>query len=154
MVGRAHRLLVVLDHDHRVAQVAQPLQRRDQLGVVALVQSDRGLVEDVQHAHQRGADLRRQADALRLAARQRRGGAVHRQVADAHVLQELQPLGDLAQDQPRDVAVGLRELDLPQPLQRTPRRQRGEVLDPRPPHEHRARLRSQTRAVAHRAGAQ
>ena len=36
---------------------------------------------------------------------------------------------DLAQDQPRDVAVGLRELDLLQPLQRPPRRQRAEVLD-------------------------
>ena len=154
VIGRSHRLLVVLDHDHRVAQVAQPLQRRDQLGVVALVQADRGLVEDVQHAHERRADLRGQTDALRLPARQRRGGAIHREVADAHVLQELQPLGDLAQDQPRDVTVGLRELHLLQPLQRPPRRQRREVLDPRPPHEHRARLRAQARAVAHRARAQ
>ena len=92
VVGRAHRLLVVLDDDHGVAEVAQPLERRDQLRVVALVQADRGLVEDVEHAHQRGADLRGQADPLRLAARQRRGGAVHREVADADVLQELQPL--------------------------------------------------------------
>jgi hypothetical protein len=103
VVGGAHRLLVVLDHDHRVAQVAQALERADQLRVVALVQADRGLVEDVQHAHERGADLRRQANALRLPAGQRRRGAVHRQVADADVLQEAQPLGDLAQDQPRDV---------------------------------------------------
>ena len=154
VVGRAHRLLVVLDHDHRVAEVAQPLERRDQLGVVALVQADRGLVEDVQHAHQRGADLGRQADALRLAAGQRRGGAVHRQVADADVLQEAQPLGDLAQDQPRDVTVGLGQLDLLQPLQRPARRQRAEVLDPRPADEHRARLRAQPRAAADRAGAQ
>ncbi len=55
VVGGAHRLLVVLDHDHRVAEVAQPLQRGDQLRVVALVQADRGLVEDVQHAHQRAS---------------------------------------------------------------------------------------------------
>ena len=39
-VGRADRLLVVLDHDDRVAEVAQPLHRRDQAGVVALVQAD------------------------------------------------------------------------------------------------------------------
>ena len=69
VVGGAHRLLVVLDHDHRVAEVPQPLERGDQLRVVPLVQADRGLVEDVQHAHQRGADLGRQADPLGLARR-------------------------------------------------------------------------------------
>ncbi len=68
VVGRAHRALVVLDHDHGVAEVAQPLQGRDQPFVVALVQPDRRLVEDVEHAHQARADLRGQPDALRLAA--------------------------------------------------------------------------------------
>ena len=51
--ARAHRLLVVLDDDHRVAEVAQALERLDQLRVVALVQADRRLVEDVEHAHER-----------------------------------------------------------------------------------------------------
>ena len=37
--------LVVLDHEHRVAQVAQVLQRADQALVVALVQADGRLVE-------------------------------------------------------------------------------------------------------------
>ena len=36
--------------------------------VVALVQADARLVQDVEHAHQARADLRGQADALRLAA--------------------------------------------------------------------------------------
>ena len=67
-VGRPDRLLVVLDDEHRVAQVAQARERRDELGVVALVEADRRLVEDVQDAHQRRADLGRQPDALRLAA--------------------------------------------------------------------------------------
>ncbi len=78
VVGRAHRLLVVLDDDHRVAEVAQAQQRVDQAVVVALVQADGGLVEDVEHADERRADLRGQADALRLAAGERRGGAVER----------------------------------------------------------------------------
>ena len=104
VVGRAHRALVVLDHQHGVAEVAQALQRRDQPLVVALVQPDRRLVEDVEHAHQRRPDLGRQPDPLRLAARQRRRRAVHRQVADAHVVEEAQPLVDLAQDQPSDRA--------------------------------------------------
>jgi hypothetical protein len=49
-VGRADRVLVVLDHDHRVAEVAQPLERLDQAVVVALVEADAGLVEHVEHA--------------------------------------------------------------------------------------------------------
>jgi hypothetical protein len=68
VVGGHHRALVVLDHDHRVAEVAQPVERRDQLLVVALVQADRGLVEHVHDADQAGADLGREADPLRLAA--------------------------------------------------------------------------------------
>ena len=106
MIGGAHRLLVVLDDQDGVADVAQPLERADQLRVVALVQPDRGLVEDVQHADQGRADLRGQPDPLRLAARQGRRRAVHRQVADPDVLEELEPLGDLAQDQAGDVALG------------------------------------------------
>ena len=38
-VGLAHRVLVVLDHDQRVAEVAQRLQRREQPVVVALMQA-------------------------------------------------------------------------------------------------------------------
>ena len=118
VVGRAHRVLVVLDDDHGVAEVAQPLQRRDQALVVALVQADRRLVEDVEHAHQARADLRRQPDALRLAARQRRRGAVERQVAEADVVEEAQALVDLAQHQPRDLALGVGQLERLEPLDR------------------------------------
>ena len=154
VVGRAHRLLVVLDHDHRIAEVTQALQSPDQLRVVALVQPDRGLVEDVQHAHQRRPDLCREADPLRLPPGEGRGGAVHRQVADPDVLEELQPLGDLPQNKPRHVPVGLRQLDLLQPLERPPRGQCAELIDRRPRHKHRARLGAQPRSPANRAGAQ
>ena len=75
VVGHADRLFVVLDDDDRVAEIAQPRQRGEQLAVVALMQPDRRLVEHVQHAGQIRADLRGQADALSFAARQRRGRA-------------------------------------------------------------------------------
>ena len=88
VVRRPDRLLVVLDDDDGVAEVAEPRQRREQLAVVALVQADRRLVEDVEHAGQVRADLRRQADALPFAARQRRRAPAERQVADADVVQE------------------------------------------------------------------
>ena len=60
MVGRPHHLLVVLDDEDGVAERLEPLERPDQLVVVALVQADRGLVEDVEDADELGADLRRQ----------------------------------------------------------------------------------------------
>ena len=71
----AQRVLVVFDDDHRVAHVAQPLQGGDQAVVVAGMQADRRLVEDVEHAHQPGPDLARQANALGLATGERRRSA-------------------------------------------------------------------------------
>ncbi len=88
VVGRSDGLLVVLDHDHRVAEVAQVLERVEQACVVALVQADRRFVQHVHDAGQAGADLRREADALRLAAGERLGRAVERQVVEADVDQE------------------------------------------------------------------
>ena len=88
VVGGAHRALVVLDDDHGVAEVAQPRQHVQQLVVVALVQPDRGLVEDVEHADQARPDLRREPDPLRLAAGQRRRRPLERQVADADAVEE------------------------------------------------------------------
>ena len=87
----ADRLLVVLDHDHGVPDVAHAQQRLEQAPVVALVQADRGLVEDVDHPGQLRAHLARQPDALGLAAGERRAGAVEREVAEAHRRQEVQP---------------------------------------------------------------
>src|SRR5256885_14615236 len=75
VVGGADRLFVVLDDEHGVPEVAQLAQRLEQPGVVALMQADGGLVEDVEHADQAAADLGREADALRLAARQGLRGA-------------------------------------------------------------------------------
>ena len=85
VVGGPHRVFVVLDDDDRVAQVAQVGERVEQPLVVARVQADRRLVEDVEHADQAAADLAGQANALRLAAGERRGGAVERQIFEADV---------------------------------------------------------------------
>ena len=107
VVGGAHRVLVMLDDDQRVAQVAQAHQRLDQARVVALVQADARLVEDVEHAHQARADLRRQADALRLAAGERVRRAVEREVVQADVDEEAEPRLDLLENLPRDDLVAL-----------------------------------------------
>ncbi len=97
VIGAADGVLVVLDHDHGVAEVAQAFQGFQQARVVALVQADRGLVQHIEHAGEAGADLRGQANALALAAGQRAGGAREREIIEADVDQELQPLADFLQ---------------------------------------------------------
>ena len=94
-VGGGDGVLVVLDDDQRVAEVAQPGEGLDQPVVVALVQPDARLVEDVEHADQPGPDLGGEPDALRLAAGQRAGRAVEAEVVEADVEQEPEPGVDL-----------------------------------------------------------
>ena len=94
-VALADRLLVVLDDDHRVAEVAQAGERVDEPAVVALVQADRRLVEHVQRADEARADLAGQPDALRLTAGERARRAGQRQVVEPDVEQEPEPGVDL-----------------------------------------------------------
>ncbi len=152
MVGGPHRALVVLDHDHGVAEVAQPVERRDQLFVVALVQTDRGLVEHVHHPDQAGADLRRQPDPLRLAAGERASGAAQREVADPDVVEEGEPFGDLAHDQPCDRPLGLGQLQRADPLPRGPCRLVGQRGDAEAADRDREALGPQPCPFALRAG--
>ena len=49
VIGGADGVLVMLDDEHGVAEVAQPLEGEQQPVVVALVQADARLVEDVEH---------------------------------------------------------------------------------------------------------
>ena len=74
----------------------QAAQRLEQARVVARVEADRGLVEDVEHADERGADLRGQADALALAARERLRDAIEREVVEPDVDEEAEPRDDRA----------------------------------------------------------
>ena len=83
----------------------------------------RRLVEDVEHAHEPGADLRREPDALRLAAGERRRAALEREVVEPHVDQEAQPLDDLLDDAPRDGLVALGERQPLEERERVLRRQ-------------------------------
>ena len=111
VVGGADGVLVVLDDDHGVALVAQALERVYEPVVVALVQADGGLVEDIEHAHEAGADLRGQTDALGLAARERGGRTRQREVVEADVDEEAQARDDLLDHGPGDEALAVAELE-------------------------------------------
>src|SRR5438128_2635793 len=98
IIRRADRVGIMLDHEDGVSQIAQSLKRVEQGVVVALVQSDARLVEDVKHADKRRADLRGEADTLRLAAAQRAALAVEREIAEADVFQKAEPRADFLDD--------------------------------------------------------
>ena len=125
----------------------------EQLVVVALVQPDRGLVEDVEHAHEARADLRREPDPLRLAARQRGRRPLQRQVPDADARR-----GTAAAR--RSPSGSARRSAAPRPLSsRSSSHSIASRADlrvnswmPRPPTLTARRLRPQPRAVALRAG--
>src|SRR5262249_35120174 len=87
---------------------AELLERRQQAGVVALVKADRRLVEDVQHADQARADLRRQSNALRFATRQRFRRATKGEVVEADVDQKAQSLAHFLENRPGDFGVQTR----------------------------------------------
>ena len=79
IVGMANCVFIVLDDEDGVAEVAELFQRLDEARVVALVQSDRRFIEDVQNPAQTRADLCGEADALTFATGERGGVAIERQ---------------------------------------------------------------------------
>src|SRR5207237_8413089 len=110
MVGGADRLLVMLDHEHRVAEAAEALERLEEAVVVLLVEADRGLVEDVEDAREAAADLAGEADALAFATGERAACAVKVEVVETDIVEEAEALVDLLEDDLGDFVLGGGEL--------------------------------------------
>ena len=128
-VGRHDGLLVVLDDDQGVAEVLEPDEGLDQPLVVALVQPDARLVEHVEHADQPRADLGGQPDALCLAAGQRGGRPVEREVVETDVEEEAQPLLDLLEHALGDLPLAVGQLEVVEELGRLVDRERADLGD-------------------------
>ena len=90
----------------------EPDQRLDQPPVVPLVQADARLVEHVEHADQAGADLGGQPDPLGLAAGQGARRPAQREVVEADVEQEPEPLVDLLEHPLGDLLLAVGQLQL------------------------------------------
>ena len=86
------------------------MQGVDEATVVALVQADARLVEHVEHAGEARADLRRESDALRLAARQRARRAGEVEVAQPDADEEVEAELDLTQHLGADRLLAIGEL--------------------------------------------
>ena len=108
VIGAANGVFVVLDDEHGVAEIAQVFERAEQAVVVARVQADGGLVENIEHAAKARADLRGQANALGFAAGKRGGGAIEAEIAEADGEQEIEALGDFFQRTSGDLFLARR----------------------------------------------
>ena len=116
------------------------------------MEADRGLIEDIEDAHEAGADLGGQADALSLATGKRRRGTRERQVVETDVHEEAQACADLLHDRPTDHLMALIELEMIEEVERLPAGEVAELLDVEVAHRDCQILRLQACAVAGRAG--
>ena len=98
MVGGADDVGVVLDDEDGVAEVAEVLHDADELGGVAGVEADAGLVEDVERADEARAERGGELDALGFAAGERGAEAVEGEVVEADLVEEVDALADLFED--------------------------------------------------------
>ena len=112
MVGGADDVGVVLDDEDGVAEVAERVHDADELGGVAGVQADGGLVEHVECADETRAERGGELDALRFAAGERGGEAVEREVVEADLVEEVDALADFFEDFAGDFLLRRRELQI------------------------------------------
>ena len=69
VVGRFDHMQVVLDHDQRIARIAQLMQYFEQLGNVVKVQAGGRLIQNIERASGTAlGELARELDTLRLPA--------------------------------------------------------------------------------------
>ncbi len=92
VVGDLDHLRLVLDHQHRVALVAQPPQQLVRPLDVMGMQARGGLVEDVGDVGERRPEVADHLDALRLAARERARRPVEREVAEPDLDERIEGL--------------------------------------------------------------
>ncbi len=102
----------MLNYQDRVAEIAQCCQRIEQATIVSGVQTNRRLVQNVEHAAQLRSDLSGQTNSLSFTARQSCGRTVKRQVTEADRLEKAQARLDLSQNQSRDLFFSRIQFDL------------------------------------------
>ena len=103
VVGGPHRGFVVLDDQHRIPEVPELKESIQEAAVVPRMEADTRLVQHVQDADQAASDLSGQANALRLAARQRVGRPAQGQVPETHLGHEVQALAHFLEDRARNL---------------------------------------------------
>jgi hypothetical protein len=115
---------------------------------VARVQADGRLVEHIERAHQPRAERGGQLNALRLAAGERGGQAVEREVFQADRVEKTEPLADLFEDRAGNLLLHGRELERVKELLGLRDGERGGLADVLAVDAHAAGLGAQALAAA------
>ena len=102
-------------------EIAQPAQGAEQPRVIALMQADARLVENVKHTGQTGADLGGEPDALRFAAGKRAAFAIESEIAEADFDEKSQPRLNLAHDFRDNLSLLRRQLEIADVIAPRPR---------------------------------
>src|SRR3974390_866864 len=92
VIGTAHGFLVVLDHQDRIAARFEFVECGQQLFVIASVQANGWLVEDVEYAAEIRAGVSGQSNALAFAAGKCRHTATQLHVTNPNLTEEFQTL--------------------------------------------------------------
>ena len=141
----------MLHHQHGIAALLQGTQGAQQAFVVTRVQADGRLVQHIGHAHQTGAQLGGQTDALGLAAGKCGHGPAQGKIFQAHVAHEGQTVGQLLEQGLGHQGVAAVEVPSFQPLQGTFHGKGTELGDVQVVHAHGQGLGLETGTVAVRA---
>ena len=105
----------MLHDEHAVARIPQPLQQLEKSVHVARVQTDGRLVQNVERVDELRAQGIREADALRLAARQSARRTIHREIGEPDIAQKSDAVTRLLEDHLRDSALKLGKRQLVEP---------------------------------------
>src|SRR5690606_3077982 len=98
-------VLVMLNDDDGIAKIAKVFERVEEAGIVALVQADRRLVQNVEDAGEPGADLRGKTDALAFTAGQGARVPRKREIVEANVIKEAKPLANFLENARCDLVL-------------------------------------------------
>ena len=101
-VRSPHGVLVVFHYQDAVAQIPQVDKGLQKLVIIPLVKPDAGLVQNVGHTHQPGANLGGKANPLGLAAGQRPRSPGQGQIVQTHINQKAYPGPDFLYDRAAD----------------------------------------------------
>ncbi len=109
-IRKAHRLLVMFDHDQAVSLRTEPFQDTEQHPVVPGVQSNAWLVQNIQNALKSRTDSARKTYPLRFAARKRFRSARKGQVSQPDTCQKSQTVPDFLEKLVPDMLLSKRKL--------------------------------------------
>ena len=123
IIGRANDRFFVLDHEQRVAFVAQIVHHAHEPADIARMQTDARFVHDEKRVHERRAETGREIHALHFAAAQCARRAIEREITEADFAKITQARADFAAQHLRRRVVR-RKIDVRENVARSGNRER------------------------------